>query len=127
MSEIHYSNPELKAAVDRIKAELVAEGIDVPRAYDVAPRLPQRLVATFWNDALDAVLGGLQLGAGIRPEPDHFHTDAPLVQCGWLGQSGRYYPLGDKVDEPGGYSPVYRHWGEKCGHQIATEGAQEDQ
>lgn len=51
----------------------------------------------------------------------HFHTDEPLVQVGWLGQSGRFYGLEEDVTELGGFSPIYQHWGEKCGHQIQSE------
>jgi hypothetical protein len=53
----------------------------------------------------------------------HFHTDGPLVQVGWIGQTHRVYQIGEDVaaTEPGGFSPIYRHWGEKCGHQIQAE------
>lgn len=50
----------------------------------------------------------------------HIHTDEPLVQIGWQGQTGRFYILGEapQLTEPGGFSPIFRHWGEPCGHQI---------
>lgn len=60
--------------------------------------------------------------------PEHVHLDGePLVQIGWQGQSGRIYRLDERIEptagsaEPGGYWPIYRHWGEKCGHQIQSE------
>ena len=51
---------------------------------------------------------------------NHFHTDDPLVQIGWQGQTGRIYSLAEQVTptEPGGFSPIYAPWGETCGHQI---------
>ena len=56
--------------------------------------------------------------------PNHFHTDEPLVQCGWLGhKDGRFYRLDEDPSrtEPGGWSPVYQGWGEECGHQIRPD------
>ena len=52
--------------------------------------------------------------------PPHFHTDEPLVQIGWQGQTGRIYALTEDVaaTERGSFSPIYRHWGETCGHHL---------
>ncbi|MCA1832587.1 MAG: hypothetical protein LC750_07620 [Actinobacteria bacterium] len=52
---------------------------------------------------------------------NHWSDDGDLViedrtlfrQVGWQGHSGRFYNIGDILDEPSGYSPVYE--------QIATD------
>ena len=59
----------------------------------------------------------------------HIHTDEPLVQIGWQGQTGAIYSLAEDVaaTERGGFSPIYRGWGDECGHQIkAQDGDQPD-
>lgn len=51
---------------------------------------------------------------------EHIHTDIPLVQIGWQGQTGAIYSLAEECArfEPGGFSPIYAPWGETCGRQI---------
>jgi hypothetical protein len=51
---------------------------------------------------------------------DHIHPKFGVEQIGWIGQSGRVYPL-DKPPygiEPGSFSPLYQPRGEICGHVI---------
>ena len=54
----------------------------------------------------------------------HLHIDGPLVQIGWQGQTGTIYSLAEDFAhlEPGGFSPIYVHWGERCGHQLVEPG-----
>lgn len=51
--------------------------------------------------------------------PEHVHPQWGVEQIGWIGQSGRVYPLGAQIsaaDEPGSFSPLYQPRDEECGH-----------